>query len=310
MRILVTGASGAIGACLAGRLLADGHDVRAMARRAAPGGLEDVRRDNLRYFVADALTGSGLARALEDVEVAYYLIHSMERTSEPAGSYPQRDRRAASNFATAAARAGVGRIVYLGGPRVQGREPSRHLASRRAIEEILAAAVADTVILRGSIVIGARSRSFRLMVRLIERMPVLALPTWRTYRTRPIDARDVTEMLTACATVAAPGHALEACGPQTLTFEAMLTRIAELMLLRRPALRLPVGGGRLTAGLAAAIAGEDPELVTALTESLGGDLLPIGEPAAGALGVRLHSFDAAVEHALGEWERREPLAAR
>jgi hypothetical protein len=95
-----------------------------------------------------------------------------------------------------------------------------------------------------------------------------------------------------------------------LSYGEMLHRIAELMLLRRPALRLRVNLTPITAPIVAAIAGEDRELVSALMEGLQGDLLPSGEDAAQLLGVPLHSFDAAVEHSLAEWEQLEPLAAR
>src|SRR5262249_28360262 len=149
------------------------------------------------------------------------LIHSME--SPPAASVPfsERDRVAAENFAAAAARAGVGRIVYLGGllpassaagndaREAEGARPSRHLASRAEVERILLEAVPESVALRASIVIGARSRSFRLLVRLVERMPVLTLPAWRGYRTRPIDQRDVIAMLMSAATAPIGGHTLD-----------------------------------------------------------------------------------------------------
>src|SRR5262249_58728834 len=95
----------------------------------------------------------------------------------------------------------------------QPRSTSRHLASREAVERILLAAVPDSVALRTSIVIGARSRSFRLLVHLIERMPVLTLPAWRGFRTRPIDARDITEMLPAAAAPKLPRRSRDVGGP-------------------------------------------------------------------------------------------------
>jgi hypothetical protein len=103
---------------------------------------------------------------------------------------------------------------------------------------------------------------------------------------------------------------LEVGGPYVLSYGEMLTRIAELMLVGRPALRLRVNLTALTGRVAAAIAGEDPELVLPLMEGLQGDLLPADDHAMELLGVRLHSFDAAVEHALAEWELSERLAAR
>jgi uncharacterized protein YbjT (DUF2867 family) len=166
------------------------------------------------------------------------------------------------------------------------------------------------VALRASIVIGARSRSFRLLVHLVERLPVITLPGWRRFRTQPIDARDITEMLIASATSNVGGRTLEVGGPEVLTYESMIARIADLMLVNRPLLGLPVSMTPVTARVAAAIAGEDPELVLPLMEGLAWDLLAREDHAAQLLNVQLHSFDGAVEHALGEWEELEPLAAR
>jgi uncharacterized protein YbjT (DUF2867 family) len=316
VEILLTGASGFVGSRLLGALQREGHQLRALTRDPARlpragTGVSVVR--------GDAVTGEGLERALRDVEVAYYLIHSME-TSPGGVSFVERERLAAGNFARAAKAAGVRRIVYLGGlvprwdreqegRRARGRR-SRHLASREAVEQLLLEAVPDSLALRASIVIGARSRSFRLLVHLIERMPVLAMPAWHRYRTQPIDQRDVTAMLLACATSELSGQVLEIGGPDVLSYGEMLEAIADAMLLGRPAVRFGVSLTGLAGRLAAAIAAEDPALVLPLMEGLQGDLLARDDRAAERLGVRLHRFDSAVAHALAEWERAEPLAAR
>ena len=323
MQILVSGASGFVGSGLAARLAGDGHSLRALGRdgRRLRGALELTMgsgADDVELAVGDAVAGSGLREALEGIDVAYYLIHSMERVPRGTPGFEVRELWAAQNFARAAAAEGVGRIVYLGGlvPRWdttgRGRRAaaSRHLASREQVERVLLSAVPDSVALRASIVIGARSRSFRLLVRLVERMPVLTLPAWQRYRTQPIDERDVIEMLAACAQARLPQNTLEVGGPEVLTYGEMLSRIAELMIVGRPSVGLGVNLTGFTSRVAAAIAGEDPELVGALMAGLQGDLIAREDRAAELLQVRLHSFDAAVEHALREWELREPLAAR
>jgi hypothetical protein len=120
----------------------------------------------------------------------------------------------------------------------------------------------------------------------------------------------VIEMLSLCASSRLSGRSLDIGGPDMLTYGEMLSTIAELMLVNRPTITLGVNLTAVTSRVAAAIAGEDPELVLPLMEGLNEDLLPADDHAAELLGVRLHSFDSAVEHALAEWEHSESLAAR
>lgn len=304
MNILVTGATGFVGSALIPRLERDGHALRAFARDAGrvPAGIPVVE--------GDAVEGSGLDEALRDVDVAYFLIHSMEPAAAN-GSFVDRDRRAADRFATAAQRAGVARVIYLGGLLPADAAPSAHLASRVEVERILLSAAPGNVAFRASIVIAAASRSFRFMVRLIERLPLLALPPWRENRTQPIDGRDVVELLARAAT--APqisGRSLDIAGPDTLSYGEMIERIRDAMLVGRPSVRLRASRIPFASRVAASIATEDHELIGPLMEGLTHDLLPRDDDAVRLLGVRLHTFDAAVERALRDWEAAEPLAAR
>lgn len=308
MIVLVTGASGAVGTDLVPRLVAAGHRVRAFARDPArvtdPEVSEVVR--------GDAVAGTGLDAALDGVDVAYFLIHSMETAAaaDAAGAgFAERDRRAAAQFAEAAREAGVRRVVYLGGLVPADAAASPHLASRLEVEETLLAAAPEAVALRASIVIGARSRSFRFLVRLVERVPVMPLPDWRENRTAPIDARDVMSYLVAAGTapVVDGPMSLDIGGPEVMTYAAMIERIRDALVLGRPRLDLPLRMTALTSRIAAAIAGEDPALIEPLMGSLGSDLLPRDDRAAALFGVRTHDFDAAVERALRDWEALEDL---
>ena len=289
------------------RLVADGRDVRALARDP-----EKLAGEPVEVVQGDVIKGEGLPSALDGCETAYYLVHSMAHGAGPNGAFVDLDRRAADNFARAAQEAGVDRIVYLGGLVPPGEATSVHLRSRLEVEQILLDAIPDSIALRASIVIGARSSSFRLLVRLIERLRVLPMPGWRRNRTQPIDERDAIEFLAkAPITPAAAGRSLDIAGPDVVTYAQMIERIAESMGVGRVPLSLGVSMTPPAAAVVASVTGLDLELVRPLMESLEYDLLPRRDADAhGVIPVRLHRFDRAVEHALAEWETIQPLAAR
>lgn len=306
MNILVTGVTGYVGSRLVPRLQRDGHSVRGLTRgrRTTALGVPMVQ--------GDAVSGAGLTEALHGIDVAYFLIHSMEQAPGAEKSFASREAAAAANFAEEARAAGVARIVYLGGLLPANAAPSAHLASRLAVEEALLDGSPCAVAFRASIVIGAGSRSFRFLVRLVERLPVIALPGWKDNRTSPIDERDVIELLARAATAEdVCGQSYDIGGPDVVTYGGLIDRIRHHMFVGRPT----VGLGRLTltpiaSRVASVIAGEDPALIGPLMEGLGEDLLPRENRAPAGLGVRMHSLDRAIEHALREWEASETLAAR
>jgi uncharacterized protein YbjT (DUF2867 family) len=308
VQVLVTGASGAIGAELVPRLERAGHAVRAFGRDPA----RIVAASATEVVRGDAVSGAGLDQALAGIDVAYFLIHSMETALDGTATFGDRDRTAAANFAGAARAAGLRRVVYLGGLVPADAPASPHLASRLEVEETLVDAAPEAVALRASIVISARSRSFRFLVRLVERVPIMPLPAWRDHRTRPIDGRDVMSFLERVGTSDAVDGplSLDIAGPDTVTFARLVERIRDGLLLGRPRVDLPVTMTAIGSRVAAAITGEDPGLVAPLMGSLTADLLPRDDRAAALFGVRVHRLDAAIEHALGEWEAVEELAGR
>ena len=302
---LFTGATGYMGGRLLRRLRREGRAARALARDRSQ--LEPM--PGIEAARGDVLTGEGLEEALADCSTAYYLVHSMEAAAN--GDFSGRDRRAAENFADAATRAGVERIVYFGGIAPAGRV-SPHLRSRLEVERILLEAAPASTALRASIVIGAGSSSFRVLVRLVERLRLLPLPAWRQNRTQPVDERDAIAFLARTPrTPGAAGRSLDVVGPDVLSYGEMVERIADALGVAR----LPLGfGASLTppaSAVVSAITEQPLELVRPLMESLESDILPRDPTEAARIyGIRPRSFERALDHALGEWESREPLGAR
>ena len=294
LTILVTGATGYIGHALVPRLLEDGHRVRGFARDASR-----VSAD-IEVVEGDAESGEGLDAALDGVDVGYFLIHSMEAGD---AGFSDTEMRTAEAFVTAAREAGVRRIVYLGGivPEEDDEGGSAHLESRHAVEGVLLDGAPEAVALRASMVIGHGSRSFDFLASVVERLPVLALPSWRDNRTRPIDERDVVEYL------ARAGTRLELQGARTfdvggateLSYGDMVLRIAELAGTPRPSFGVPVSITPLASRVGAAISGEDQALLEPLMRSLEYTLLPDDTAAREAFDLEPRGFDDSVRWALG-----------
>ena len=247
LNCLVTGASGYIGGRLVPELLSAGYAVRCMARD--PGKLSDRPwSDDVEIAVADATDQSAVRRALEGIDVAYYLIHSLGTDA----SFERRDRTAAQTFAAAAKAAGVQRIVYLGGIiSGQAGKLSPHLRSRAEVGDILLASGVPTAALQAAVIIGSGSASFEMLRYLTERLPAMVTPQWVDTRIQPIAVRDVLHYLAGSATLP-PGvsRRFDIGGPDVLTYVEMMRRVAEVAGLTPRAI---VEGARADAGAVVAV---------------------------------------------------------
>jgi len=245
-RVLVTGATGYIGGRLVPRLLEAGHEVRALAR--APRKLADRPwADHPRFeVVAGDLSGEdGLVETMRGCVAAYYLVHSMLAAGR---DYARRDRELAATFARAAGRAGLERIVYLGGLGEVGDGLSEHLASRREVERVLGAGPVPVTVLRAAMIIGSGSASFEILRYLVERLPIMITPRWVRTPCQPIAVRDVLAALVACLDEPwTRGRVLDIGGPDVLTYEDFMRTLAGVRGLgRRRVLPVPVLTPRLS----------------------------------------------------------------
>ncbi|HET8799348.1 MAG TPA: DUF2867 domain-containing protein, partial [Thermoanaerobaculia bacterium] len=238
--ILVTGATGYVGGRLRRRLEADGRRVRCLARR--PAELASRVGETTEVVRGDVLDAESLGPALAGVESAYYLIHSMGSGSD----FEEQDRIAARNFASAARRAGVRRILYLGGLG-HGEELSPHLRSRHEVGEILRESGVPVVELRASIVIGSGSLSFELIRALVERLPIMITPRWVEVEAQPIAIDDLLAYLVAALDVPlTESRVFEIGGADRVSYGDIMREYARQRGLRRAMIRVPVLTPRLS----------------------------------------------------------------
>ncbi len=297
-RVLVTGVTGYIGGRLVPELLSAGHQVRVMARRPRRLDGRDWR-DRVEVVEGDASDPDQVARAVEGVDVAYYLIHALNTGRR----FEARDRHTARTFGTACREAGVGRIVYLGGLHPDGEELSAHLGSRREVGEILLASGVPTTVLRAAVILGSGSASFEMLRYLTERLPVMVTPRWLDTRIQPIAVRDVLHYLVGSAAMPAEvSRGFDIGGPDVLTYREMMQRYAAVAgLAPRRIVTLPLLTPSLSSHWVGLVTPVPSSIARPLVDSLVHEVVCkehdidryVPEPPGGPTG-----FDRAVELAL------------
>jgi uncharacterized protein YbjT (DUF2867 family) len=242
MNILLTGASGYIGSQLKERLLQD-EDVRLRLFVRNKAKVKESEGRKVEVVEGSTFEKDSLRKALEGVDVAYYLIHSMGAK----GDFEELDRISAENFRDACIAAGVKRIIYLGGlGKIE--TASKHLLSRIETGEILSRQPGDiqTIWFRAGIIIGAGSASFRIIRSLVKKLPLIITPRWVHTRTQPIAVQDVLEYLFLAKDVEVQGNLMVDVGSEQMSFKEMLGRAARVMGLRRLLIPVPVLSPRLS----------------------------------------------------------------
>jgi uncharacterized protein YbjT (DUF2867 family) len=296
MKILVTGASGYVGRQLAEELSQSGHEVTCMVRKRSTAPLPSGTY--ARIVEADVLRAETLPEALADIDVAYYLIHSM--SGREAG-FDQRDREAAYNFAVAAKKAGVRRVIYLGGLAAAGANVSLHLKSRHNTGAVLRKYGPPLIEFRAGIIVGNGSLSFEIIRCLTERLPLMICPRWVVTRTQPIAMDDVLAYLLAALKI--DGYVeepIEIGGATVETYRSMMLGYARQRGLKRWLFRVPVLTPRLSSYWLDLVTPFPPAVSRPLIEGLRSESICASALASELFPeIRPISYAAAVTKALG-----------
>ena len=304
-RVLLTGPTGFIGGRLLYALDKEGFSVRCLVRLSERLVIKRPLKRQPEVVYADLLEPDTLPKAMEGMDVAYYLVHSMGgRSIAETRAFAQRDRQAAQNFLKAAEEAGLRRIMYLGGLGETGDRLSQHLASRQEVARILQSGRVQTTALRAAVIIGAGGASFELLRYLVERIPVMMCPKWIDTRCQPIDIQNVVSYLVGCVhQPATAGLTLDIGGPDIITYRKMMLIYARVRRLRRLIFTVPVLTPHLSAYWINLVTPVPAGVVIPLVEGLKNEVVCRENRIRDLIPIQLISMNEAICTALTETEK-------
>ena len=296
MKVLVAGSSGFVGRRLCPELQAAGHSVQAMTRHP------DTYTGAGTPVYGDVHEADSLAAALAGCDAAYYLVHSLGDAD-----FTRRDADAAREFARAAADAGLGRIIYLGGLGDDGDDLSEHLRSRREVEHLLGSAGVPVTTLRAGIIIGHGGISWEITRQLVEHLPAMITPRWVRTRTQPIAVGDVIRYLVGVLEEpAAEGRTFEVGGPDVLAYVDMLRRVAVIEGRHLWVIPVPLLSPRLSSRWLSLVTNVDAPTGRSLIDSMSNEVVVRDKSIRELVDFEPMSYDEAVLAALGERAQEVP----
>jgi uncharacterized protein YbjT (DUF2867 family) len=316
LTILVTGCSGFIGSHLVDRLLEEveneNYEVRCMTRNteSVEGFFNKGTDKDLKFVSADAFKYLDLVKALTGVNVAFYLIHSMEGSSKNWKKFAERDRIAASNFARAATECGVERIIYLGGLVHENEEQqdklSEHMRSRLEVGQILTKSTAKVTIFRAAIILGQGGGSFQMLQYLVERLPVMVCPRWVLTKSQPIALDDViTYLIKSIGSKETEGRSFDLGGPDVLSYIDMMRRYGKMLDKSVKIIIIPFLTPRLSSYWIDLITPVKASLARPLIESLKHEATVRDDSLRNIIPFKLKTFEEAIQLARNKEKRQK-----
>jgi len=297
-KILVTGAAGYIGGRLAEDLRQSGPQVRCLVRDRERPEARRLLRQGCEIREGDVLDADSLIGIGDDIDVAYYLIHSMGR-GQTQSDFEMRERQGARHFAIAAKRDGISRVVYLGG--LGSNRQSRHLGSRHQTALTLRKFGPPLTYFRAGMVVGAGSESYRTLRYLVQRLPAMIAPGWLRNETQPIAIDDVIGFLIAAAHIHTRDPEIQIGGADTLSYGAMLDTMADTLgLRRRPRVPVPFVTPWLSSLWIGLVTPVDADIARPLIEGLSAPTVVTNPRPAKKFGVHPMGFDEALQRAVAQ----------
>ncbi len=306
MRILLTGATGYIGKRLLPILLAQGHHVTCCVRDAQRFDHDGLPSDNLAIVEVDFLNEKTLKAIPSDIDVAYYLIHSMSVSIK---DFDTLEQESAKNFKTAMEDTAVQQVIYLSGI-VNTDNLSKHLSSRKNVEEVLSSSSFALTTLRAGIIVGSGSASFEIIRDLVEKLPIMVAPKWLSTKSQPIAIRNVLQFLTGVLLDQSLfNKSFDIGGPEVMTYKEMLLRFAEVRKLKRTIINVPVMSPKLSSYWLYFITSTTYKLAANLVDSMKVEIICQPNGLQEHLGIELLTYEEAVRLAFDKIEQQDVLSS-
>lgn len=306
MKILLTGTTGYIGQRLLPALLNQGHEVICCVRDKNRFSGKNYNKDQFTLVEVDFLDEKSLENIPDDIEVAYYLIHSM---SANIGDFEQMEEKSAQNFKRAIQKTKAKQVIYLSGI-VNEEKLSKHLSSRKRVEEILLNATYNLTTLRAGIIVGSGSASFEIIRDLVEKLPLMIAPQWLNTLSQPIAVRNVLQFLVGVlAKSETYNKSFDIGGPEILSYREMLLQFAKVRRLKRTIINVPVMTPKLSSYWLYFVTSTSYKLAVNLVNSMKVEIVCKKNDMHKFLGIELLSYKEAVERAFTRIAQQEVISS-